>query len=106
MATKKETKKRIYLSAPITGRDRQERENYFAEVEDWAKSNGLAVFNPLHNGLAPDAPYTQHMKKDITELMKCDMAFFGRGWQQSRGCATEYAVASAIGLQIFTEADL
>lgn len=106
MATKKETKKRIYLSAPITGRDRQERENYFAEVEDWAKSNGLAVFNPLHNGLAADAPYQQHMKKDITELMKCDMAFFGRGWQQSRGCATEYAVASAIGLQIFTEADL
>lgn len=106
MATKKETKKRIYLSAPITGRDRQERESYFADVEDWAKSNGLAVFNPLHNGLAADAPYQQHMKKDITELMKCDMAFFGRGWQQSRGCATEYAVASAIGLQIFTEADL
>lgn len=106
MATKKETKKRIYLSAPITGRDRQERESYFAEVEDWAKSNGLAVFNPLHNGLAADAPYKQHMKKDITELLKCDMAFFGRGWQQSRGCATEYAVASAIGLQIFTEADL
>lgn len=106
MATKKETKKRIYLSAPITGRDRQERENYFTEVEEWAKSNGLAVFNPLHNGLAADAPYTMHMKKDITELLKCDMAFFGRGWQQSKGCATEYAVASAIGLQIFTEADL
>lgn len=101
-----EKKKKIYLSAPITGRDRQERESYFAEVEDWAKSNGLAVFNPLHNGLEADAPYQQHMKKDITELLKCDMAFFGRGWQQSRGCATEYAVASAIGLQIFTEADL
>lgn len=99
-------KKKIYLSAPITGRVMKERESYFAELEDWAKSNGWAVFNPLKNGLTADAPYQQHMKKDITELMKCDMAFFGRGWQQSRGCATEYAVASAIGLQIFTEADL
>ena len=106
MATKKETKKKIYLSAPITGRDRQERERYFAELEDWSKSNGWAVFNPLKNGLPEDAPYTLHMRKDIAELMKCDMAFFGRGWQQSRGCCTEYGVASAIGLQIFTEADL
>lgn len=98
-------KKKIYLSAPITGRNRQEREEYFAEAEDYFKSRGWRVFNPLKNGVPVDAPYWEHMKKDIAELLKCDAVFMGAGWQSSKGCLTEYAVANAACLERYTEAD-
>lgn len=40
-----------------------------------------------------DAPYSEHMGRDIAALLECDAVMFMPGWTRSRGCRLEYQAA-------------
>lgn len=99
--------KKIYMSGPITGYEKAGREKAFEATKARLQAAGWGkVYNPMTDGLDYYSPHAEHMKKDIRELLKCDAIFMMTGWQASKGCITELAVARACGLQVVNESDL
>ena len=43
------------------------------------------------------------MKRDLKELLECDIVLFMRGFNMSTGCHTELCVAMACGLDVMFE---
>lgn len=95
--------KTIYLSAPISGYDLNERYETFEQVEKKLTQLGFKVLSPMKNGLSQDAPTSQHMKRDIIMLLQSDAIFLMKNWNRSAGCLTELHVATACGLKVWFE---
>ena len=68
-------KKTAYVSLPITGRDIEdvEAECRFAEIR--IKEKGFIPVSPLVVSCDHDAPYSEHMGKDIAALLECDAVY-------------------------------
>lgn len=96
-------KRRIYLSAPISGYDLEERKDTFMKKQVELTGMGHEVLNPMENGLPDDSPVQQHMKRDIEMLLTCDTIYMMEGWNRSAGCKVELDVAVAIGLDVVFE---
>lgn len=96
-------KKRIYISGPISGHDKEETRRKFKEVQNHLENLGYDVVNPKENGLPEDSPTHAHMKRDIELLMTCDYIYMMRHFTHSKGCKVEFDVATAIGLPVFFE---
>lgn len=96
-------KKRIYISGPISGHDKEERRKAFKEVKSMLEFQGYTVINPMENGLPDEATTREHMKRDIELLMTCDYIYMMRRWTHSKGCKVEFDVATAIGLPVLFE---
>lgn len=101
MTSKK--KKVVYLSAPISGYDINERRETFERVENELKKLDYKVLSPMKNGLSQDEPTSRHMKRDIIMLLQSDAIFLMTGWNRSAGCLTELNVATACGLDVLFE---
>lgn len=101
MTSKK--KKVVYLSAPISGFDINERRETFERMENELKKLGYKVLSPMKNGLSQDEPTSRHMKRDIILLLQSDVIFLMTGWNRSAGCLTELNVATACGLDVWFE---
>ncbi len=50
-----------------------------------------------------DSLVEQLMRRDITALLTVNAAYFCAGWEDSRGCSVEHAIARGIGLRCFYE---
>ena len=98
------TNKRVYISAPISGYDLEERRKTFADMEQRLTAKGYEVCNPMKNGLPDESPTQAHMKRDIEMLLTCDAILLLNGWNRSAGCKCELDVAVAIGLDVYFEA--
>ena len=101
MTSKK--KKVVYMSAPISGFDINERRETFERMENELKKLGYKVLSPMKNGLSQDEPTSRHMKRDIILLLQSDAIFLMTGWNRSAGCLTELNVATACGLDVWFE---
>ncbi len=102
-------KKRVYISGPISGHDKEESKARFQRAEYELISKGYEVFNPMMNGLPFNAPTSKHMLVDLNELTRVDkpydVIYLMKGWNHSAGCWTEFKVALAIGLEVLAEQD-
>lgn len=98
---------RIYISGPISGRDKGDCEARFQRAEYELISKGYKVFNPLKNGLQYDDATSKHMRRDLNELTRednpYDAIYMMKDWNHSAGCWTEFKVATTIGLQVYFE---
>ena len=96
-------KKKVYISLPITGRDIEdvEAECIFAKIR--IKEKGFIPVSPLDVSYNHDAPYSEHMGKDIAALLECDAVYFLRGWHESKGCNAEFEIAKIYGKEIIFE---
>lgn len=95
-------KKKVYISAPISGYDLDERKDTFMKMEVRLKGFGFDVFNPLGIEHHVDGLSTyDYMRKDLEELIKCDAILFLDGWNRSAGCHTELTVAVACGIDVW-----
>lgn len=103
MLEKEQSKKKIYLSGPISGYDIDERKEAFSRKQAEFEGLGFAVANPMDNGLPPDAGTHAHMKRDIEMLLDCDAIYMMSQCFHSAGCKCEFEVATAIGLDVFFE---
>lgn len=91
-------KPRIYLSAPISGRDYQEVRQFFGQWKQFFTERGYPVVSPLDNGLAFDEAWSAHMRADIRLLLDCDtMAVLSD--KLSPGMKVEKEVAEACGIK-------
>lgn len=95
-------KKKIYLSLPISGYDIGERRETARKVAD-ALSDEWEAVSPLENGLPSDAGTHAHMRRDFELLIGCDAILMMRGWLHSKGCAVEFDVATACGMEVYFE---
>lgn len=94
-------KPRLYLSAPCSGYEDAERDEYFGKWQKYFESFGFSVFNPRKNGLNPSQNWTEHMKKDLAELCKSD--FIVRiSAAASRGVCLELHVANELAIPVIT----
>ena len=91
-------KKRLYLCGPITGMPNRNRDA-FNDAESALRSAGFDVFNPVCNGLPVDAPWEQHMRTDIIQMMQCDALAVLPGAHYSRGAKIEIELAMQLKIQ-------
>lgn len=91
-------KKRIYISAPISGHDLAERKAYFAQVAKQLVIIGCAPVNPFDNRLPLTASHADHMRADLRMLLSCDAYIIAADTATSAGCRTEAHVAEACGI--------
>lgn len=85
-------KKKLYLCGPITG-ILNNNKTAFDDAATALRGAGYDVFNPLENGLDRDAPWEDHMKVDIAQMMTCDALAVLPGSHNSRGAKLEMHLA-------------
>lgn len=97
----KTPRKRVYLSGPITGtEDYLER---FKRCKKYLDDDNNEVVSPIENGLDENAPYHEHMRRDVYLLTTCDAIYMMKGWESSHGCVSENYIAKLIGLEILEQ---
>lgn len=89
---------RIYVSGPITGREHDAEERFREACRALHGAVPCAgVVNP-YCSCPPGTPYREAMRRDLRLLLDCDGVALMEGWEGSRGCRAEVAVAEAIGI--------
>jgi hypothetical protein len=96
---------RIYLSGKITGREKDDYTRQFARAEQFYKSGGFDVVNPVKIGeeilkTNPKATYSEIMAADLKALAECTHITLLEGWEASKGAQREKAEAEKLGLEI------
>ena len=74
------SKKKIYISSPITGYNLNERHKFFARIENELTILGYKAVNPMAKPLPDSAPHTEHMKEDLRLLLGSKAQPDGWGW--------------------------
>lgn len=92
----------IYVSGPVTG-----HEDTAPVAFDVAEADLICSgdFNDVANPCAvcpPGIPHEEAMRRCLRVLLDCDAMALLPGWETSRGCLAEYAVACAIGIPVKT----
>ena len=92
---------RLYLCGPMSGLPDF---NYpaFHDAAAWLRELGYPVINPAENGLPKGAPWIQHMRADIKELVDCDALAVLPGHENSLGSRIEIELATKLGLTVGT----
>ena len=94
------SKKKIYISSPITGYNLNERHKFFARIENELTILGYKAVNPMAKPMPDSVPYTEQMKEDLRLLLGCDGIVVPNRWRCSKGCETERRVADACGIPV------
>lgn len=89
--------RKIYISGPITGYDREERKRTFAAAAKHYEDLGYKAVNPME-GEEEGLEWEDYMRRDIEKLCKCDAIAMLPGWEDSKGARLEYEVAMALGM--------
>lgn len=96
---------KIYISAPITGHDLDERRLYFASIAKILVSKGYTPVNPIEKERG-DETHEQCMFRDINLLLESDGILMLGNWWMSRGCRLEFLVAKECGLKVYYSLDM
>lgn len=96
---------RIYLSGKITGLDKEVYSRQFERAENFYKTGGFDVINPVKIGEEilkqnPSATWEDFMQKDLEALKTCTHIALLEGWEESKGAKMEKAEAERMGLEI------
>ena len=94
---------RIYISGKISGLPLDDVKVRFADAKSFLDEIGFEAVNPLEKGLPDDAPWEQHMVKDIELLLSCDAIYMMDNWMDSTGAGIEYDIAMRTGKDIWFE---
>lgn len=91
---------RIYISAPITGHDYDERNAYFADAARQLRRLGYAPVNPMARVTDTTLTHEQYMRADLMLLLRCDGYVQAYNAIGSRGCELEEQVADGCGIRL------
>ena len=98
----------IYLSGKITGINPEHYEKKFQEAEDYLKSKGYDVYNPVkvfrHKHLEM-VSREEAMRVLVSDMLKCNAIYMLNDWQSSEGCVQELSVARLLKLDIHFQHD-
>lgn len=93
-------RKKIYISAPISRHDVEERKLFFLQIEKLLVEQGVIPVNPFRNALPDSATYTEHIRQDLMMLLECDGIVRPDRWRMSKGCEIESRVADICGIPV------
>lgn len=101
---------KIYISAPITGHNLEERKKYFSAIATRLEEYGYEPVNPLdgieffqsnHFDSYNNRPnHDDYMKRDLMLLTTCDSILLCPRWEHSDGCRLEFEVARGCGMGV------
>lgn len=96
---------RIYLSGKITGLEKEVYTRQFERAENFYKTSGFDVVNPVKIGeevlkINPKAEWQDFMIRDLEALRTCTHIALLEGWEESKGAKMEKAEAEKMGLEI------
>ncbi len=91
---------KVYISLPITGHPIDEVRKKADQAKQQLSDMGHEPVSPLDVSPDPDAPYAEHIGRDIAALLTCDAALFLDGWNKSNGCLLEYFAAIIYGKKV------
>lgn len=94
---------KIYISLPITGKEKEAREKA-DKVKTMLSKMGWEVINPFEIYVGASASYGQHLGADVTALIDhADAIFLCKGWENSPGCRIEHFVAQEMKKKVIFE---
>ena len=99
-------RKNIMISQPMSGRDTTEIYVERQKIIDKLDAEGYTVLNSFFDQREIDGVKNQpvyYLAKAIEVMSKCDVVYFCKGWENSRGCAIEHRIAKKYGLEILEE---
>jgi hypothetical protein len=88
---------RVYVSGPITNIADLNRPAFDRAAAE-LRAAGHEAVNPLDICAAP-VSWTDAMRVDIVELVKCDAIAMLPGWLQSKGAQLEHHIAEQLDMQ-------
>lgn len=95
-------KLRVYLSAPVSGKERAKVIYQFMKAECAVRLAGYIPVNPITEGvtrLGWDAEWIDYMKLDIPLLASCNFVWFFSGEPDSEGVTIERAIAESFNIK-------
>lgn len=96
---------KVYISGQMTGLPEFNFPAFHAAAAK-LRAMQYEVINPAEIDPEPGKPWAEYMKKDIKALVDCDAVCTLDGWQRSRGASFEVYVATQLGIQVLTMAEL
>lgn len=84
---------RVYISLPITGRNKEYQKKLAHDAAMWLEARGMTAVNPFDNGVPEGEERQVHMAKDFEILLGCDAIMPVGHWEMSPGCRAEMLVA-------------
>ncbi|MCK9601527.1 MAG: DUF4406 domain-containing protein [Sphaerochaeta sp.] len=90
---------RIYIAGPMTGYPDYNRDSFEVAAIALKLHNHESV-NPREHDLPDDAPWADHLRADLTDLLTVDAVAVLPGWECSRGASLEVHVAHALGMTV------
>lgn len=100
---------KIYISIPITGHSlndvKKEAKRIAGVLQKRYKAQAVTPFDIVSSrpeNMTEQEFYAHCMGLDIEELLLCDTIYMSYGWQHSKGCRAEHALAEIYGIQIIT----
>lgn len=96
---------KIYISGKISDLPTETCRNKFEQAEAQVRAFGHEPVSPLRNGLPENAPWEEHMARDIYMLLGCDGIYLLKDWNDSPGARIEEFAARERGLEIIHQPD-
>lgn len=95
---------RIYISAPITGKDPEELTIFFKAVKARIIRAGHVPISPWDIGQElPRGEHSDYLAVDLAIIEHfADAVLFAGNYQKSKGCRQEFKFCLDHGIQIFT----
>lgn len=102
----------IYISLPMASVENTVRERYIDAVNKIKSNKELSnyeirgpvnILDFTENGLKETRKhkYSWYMGRDIEVLLDCQAIYMTNGWENSKGCNAELAIAKIYGLKIY-----
>lgn len=100
---------RVYISVPMKGRTDAEILNERKKAIEIVKADNpyedIKVINNFFRGESRNDNPLWCLGESLKKLSTADLAFFGKGWQDARGCRIEFASAIAYGIEFLIQYD-
>ena len=100
--------KKIYISGPMSGLPDFNFQKFEKAGKYLTKKYPeRIIINPhkIHRNNRKDLQYSYYMRNDIKALCDCDSIYMLENWNLSPGAKLEYAIATALKLEIFYKED-
>jgi len=91
---------RLYLAGPMSGLPEYNHPAFHAAASQ-LRAAGYTVISPTDNGLPPEAPWADHMRRDVVLMMQNATALATLpGHRYSRGAQIETNLAASLGMPV------
>ena len=91
---------KCYNAGKIGGLPETEYSQKFEQARAEISGMGHAPHCPTQLPHNHERTWLDYMREDLTELLKCDVVYAQKDWQDSRGATIEVNLAIALGIPV------